>query len=287
MKTYVLKRLLLMIPTLFGVSLVVWVITALAPEPPIQSRMPGVESGRQAGEAGVMTRAVKAYRAQYGLDKPAILNFYYELDPDEVEATLREAGVRGSEDPEQIKRTFRAKEQLIRWGYYAVPAIVEVLSRAEGDLRDLAAAWFLNNAERVTRFDPSAELDEETAAENVLITTENRILALYAFRPGNAEEKKAAGVAAIRSWFRGARTDFAEGESLGTVRAAVEATDEARVEGLGPRAVPGLVRLVLESSDVVMVPGTPFGAPGYVRISFACSIEELEDAIGRIRKALS
>jgi aspartate aminotransferase len=48
-----------------------------------------------------------------------------------------------------------------------------------------------------------------------------------------------------------------------------------------------LVKLVLESSDVVMVPGTPFGAPGYVRISFACSIEELEDAIGRIRKALS
>ncbi|MDG2376139.1 MAG: pyridoxal phosphate-dependent aminotransferase [Woeseiaceae bacterium] len=48
-----------------------------------------------------------------------------------------------------------------------------------------------------------------------------------------------------------------------------------------------LVKLVLESSDVVMVPGTPFGAPGYVRISFACSIEELRDAMGRIRKALS
>ena len=48
-----------------------------------------------------------------------------------------------------------------------------------------------------------------------------------------------------------------------------------------------LVKLVLESSDVVMVPGTPFGAPGYVRISFACSLEELQDAIGRIRRALS
>ena len=48
-----------------------------------------------------------------------------------------------------------------------------------------------------------------------------------------------------------------------------------------------LVKLVLESSDVVMVPGTPFGAPGYVRISFACSLEELQDAIGRIRNALS
>ena len=48
-----------------------------------------------------------------------------------------------------------------------------------------------------------------------------------------------------------------------------------------------LVRLILEKSDVVMVPGTPFGSPGYVRISFACSIEQLKEAIARIRKALS
>ena len=45
-------------------------------------------------------------------------------------------------------------------------------------------------------------------------------------------------------------------------------------------------QLVLEHGDVVMVPGTPFGAPGYVRLSFACSIEELEKAIDRIKAAL-
>jgi len=47
-----------------------------------------------------------------------------------------------------------------------------------------------------------------------------------------------------------------------------------------------LVQLVLEHGDVVMVPGTPFGAPGYVRLSFACSIEELEKAVDRIKAAL-
>jgi len=47
-----------------------------------------------------------------------------------------------------------------------------------------------------------------------------------------------------------------------------------------------VVQRVLERSDVVMVPGTPFGVPGYVRLSFACSIEELEKAIDRIRAAL-
>jgi aspartate aminotransferase len=47
-----------------------------------------------------------------------------------------------------------------------------------------------------------------------------------------------------------------------------------------------LVNLLLNQADVVMVPGTPFGAPGYVRISFACSIEELETAVSRIEAAL-
>ncbi len=47
-----------------------------------------------------------------------------------------------------------------------------------------------------------------------------------------------------------------------------------------------LVELLLNQADVVMVPGTPFGAPGYLRISFACSLDELEEAINRIKKAL-
>jgi len=47
-----------------------------------------------------------------------------------------------------------------------------------------------------------------------------------------------------------------------------------------------LVKLLLEKGDVVMVPGTPFGAPGYLRISFACSIEALEKAVNRITSAL-
>jgi aspartate aminotransferase len=37
---------------------------------------------------------------------------------------------------------------------------------------------------------------------------------------------------------------------------------------------------------VVLVPGTPFGAPGYLRISFARSIKELEEAITRIKTVL-
>jgi len=74
-------------------------------------------------------------------------------------------------------------------------------------------------------------------------------------------------------------------EGEGAFYAFPRVTEAMAARGLASDA--DLVKLVLESSDVVMVPGTPFGAPGYVRISFACSIEELGDAITRIRRALS
>jgi len=74
-------------------------------------------------------------------------------------------------------------------------------------------------------------------------------------------------------------------EGEGAFYAFPRVTEAMAAKGMESDA--DLVKLVLESSDVVMVPGSPFGAPGYVRISFACSLEALQDAIGRIRKTLS
>jgi aspartate aminotransferase len=73
-------------------------------------------------------------------------------------------------------------------------------------------------------------------------------------------------------------------EGEGAFYAFPKVTEAMAVKGLESDA--DLVQLVLEHSDVVMVPGTPFGAPGYVRLSFACAIDELEKAISRIRAAL-
>ncbi|QQD23877.1 aminotransferase class I/II-fold pyridoxal phosphate-dependent enzyme [Venatoribacter cucullus] len=45
-------------------------------------------------------------------------------------------------------------------------------------------------------------------------------------------------------------------------------------------------KLLLEAG-VALVPGSAFGTPGYMRLSFATSMEVLEDALARIKKALS
>ena len=43
---------------------------------------------------------------------------------------------------------------------------------------------------------------------------------------------------------------------------------------------------LLNHAGVAVVPGSGFGAPGHMRLSFACSREMLEEALRRIDKAL-
>jgi aspartate aminotransferase len=47
-----------------------------------------------------------------------------------------------------------------------------------------------------------------------------------------------------------------------------------------------LVEFLLNEADVACVPGSAFGAPGYVRLSFACSMDMVEESIRRINRAL-
>ena len=44
---------------------------------------------------------------------------------------------------------------------------------------------------------------------------------------------------------------------------------------------------LLANAGVAVVPGTGFGAPGHIRLSFACSMATLEDALGRMRRCLA
>lgn len=58
------------------------------------------------------------------------------------------------------------------------------------------------------------------------------------------------------------------------------------LDALGMENDVELVELLLNKADVACVPGSAFGAPSYLRLSFACSMESLEEAIRRIKRAL-
>lgn len=47
-----------------------------------------------------------------------------------------------------------------------------------------------------------------------------------------------------------------------------------------------LSEFLLKEAGVAVVPGSAFGAPGHIRLSFACGLETLEDAAGRMQRAL-
>ncbi|MEM6575687.1 MAG: pyridoxal phosphate-dependent aminotransferase [Pseudomonadota bacterium] len=48
-----------------------------------------------------------------------------------------------------------------------------------------------------------------------------------------------------------------------------------------------LATQILEEAEVAMVPGTPFGAPGHIRVAYATSDELLNEALRRLGKFLS
>jgi aspartate aminotransferase len=48
----------------------------------------------------------------------------------------------------------------------------------------------------------------------------------------------------------------------------------------------GFAEYLLEKAGVAVVPGTAFGAPGHVRLSYACSLDTLREAVARIAAAL-
>ncbi len=54
--------------------------------------------------------------------------------------------------------------------------------------------------------------------------------------------------------------------------------------------IPGDIELatrLLEDEGVACVPGTAFGAPGHLRFSFACSIDDLAEGLERLKRALA
>ena len=75
---YIIRRLLLVIPTLIGVTLIGFLIMRLAPGDPAELRAGGGLGGARQGAISrakggdIVDETVKQWRQQYGLDKPSL-----------------------------------------------------------------------------------------------------------------------------------------------------------------------------------------------------------------------
>jgi aspartate aminotransferase len=86
-----------------------------------------------------------------------------------------------------------------------------------------------------------------------------------------------AGLNAIPgvSCLKGAGTFYAFADVRGAI-GALGCKDDAE-----------FAELLLVQGGVAVVPGTGFGAPGHIRLSFACSLKTLEDALARISRVVA
>ena len=62
---------------------------------------------------------------------------------------------------------------------------------------------------------------------------------------------------------------------------------QGAIERLGVADDTALAEKLITEADVACVPGAAFGAPGYLRMSFACSLETLEEAVNRLNRVLA
>ena len=70
----------------------------------------------------------------------------------------------------------------------------------------------------------------------------------------------------------------------GTFYAFPNVTGAIENKGLADDAA--LATLLLNEAEVALVPGSAFGAPGYLRLSFACGLDTLREAVGRMQRVL-
>ncbi len=81
MKTFILRRLLLMIPTFFGITLISFFILNLAPGSPIEQKIQAMRFGggegatNNRGNVGLNQEVIEDLKRHYGFDKPVIVRY--------------------------------------------------------------------------------------------------------------------------------------------------------------------------------------------------------------------
>ena len=215
MRSYVLRRLLLMIPTFVGISVIIFAVLNLAPgRPGGQTESGDVASSARGGETEA---SYTIFREQFDLDKPIFLNTRFALTTAEVRRDLEiVAGL----VPVSIEERLATRERLTDLGNYAVPHLIALMNEADAagltSLRD-NAVYFLRQAapRRLIRpFDPAPP--PEVRAFNDAVAAERAALSQLHYAFDAPEPEKRAVLRGWAEWYGQVkqRFDYPWGERL-------------------------------------------------------------------------
>lgn len=137
MFTYILRRILLMIPTFFAISLIVFIILNLAPGTP--GAQAGAQGQESADESGSKREAYRIFKRQFGLDKPVVLNLRYKLKDKNVLTYLTYIARKDA----SLKNKIKAEETLENYGSYILPHLIRIINTTKDeDIKRVAVKSF-------------------------------------------------------------------------------------------------------------------------------------------------
>jgi peptide/nickel transport system permease protein len=189
MTSYIVKRLLLMIPTLFFVALLTFVVLNVVPGGPAATQMSS--QGTESTTSQESKESYRIFKEQFNLDKPIVYNTRFWLGTETVERKLETlaksrqpacpgdgSGAKDCLPPEEKPPTsavIEASEDLSDWGDYIVPELFEVAKNHDSlDVRRLAANQLVANGQGTIVSNYTGSLTEEQQARNDRIFSMNQ-----------------------------------------------------------------------------------------------------------------
>ena len=187
---YIIKRVLIMIPTFLAISLIVFAIVNFAPGNP-GAKQVGAEGGQQAN-TGEQRESYRIFKEQFNLDKPVLLNTRYALSKEDVQAVL--INVLNTDGTVTPSERIEAQETIENWGRYAVPALISILSSADvsEEMQALASQRLTINARKRLQGEFRKDLTAEQKATNKIISDEIESFKGKYFVAGDIEDSKAS-----------------------------------------------------------------------------------------------
>ncbi len=204
MLTYVTKRLLIMIPTFLGVSLMIWLVMTSAPGEPAGGKQQqfGGDGGSEMDNRDRENRSARMFREQFALNRPRFYNDWTGLEPQQIREAIKI--VREGSRVHGARSLRKATRSLEDWGNYGVPPLMQLLETTEGDeqedvLRFLKLAAFRFKPIWRSGYQPTAEeVAEVSAIEAGNVRLKSKTLN---WKRGAAPAERAAVVAAWKKWF--------------------------------------------------------------------------------------
>lgn len=215
MALYVLKRILLMIPTFFAISFVIFLVLNFAPGDPGAIATGGDQQGGQKAElSGQKRESYRIFKEQFNLDKPIFFNTRFGLSAEDVRETLLTI----RDTARAPKERDAAQQDIENWGRYAIPGLLEILrSDPDRSLRAFAAQRLAVNAQEPMPRTPDSAMTPELRQQIRDIAQGNETVRSLIFSVDDDDTREAKVRAAWERWHneRAHRWQYTVAEKLG------------------------------------------------------------------------